>query len=56
MFENYSSYLTYAERLAARFYLLKAYLFYSEPLTKDLNSNKMPEQLAEANITSEKFT
>ena len=29
LYDNYASYLTYAERLGARFYLLKAFLFYS---------------------------
>lgn len=50
MYENYASYLTYAERLAARFYLLKAFLFYADPLNQSLQAKKMPECLADANI------
>jgi hypothetical protein len=42
LFDNYASYLTYAERLAAKFYLLKAYLFYSDPLLVNLSNNKIP--------------
>lgn len=47
LFDNYASYLTYAERLAAKFYLLKAYIFFSDPLLHALASSKMPESLAE---------
>jgi hypothetical protein len=47
---TYSSYLTYAERLAARFYLLKAFLFYAEPLSQSLQAKKMPECLHDAGI------
>lgn len=50
LYDNYASYLTYAERLGARFYLLKAFLFYSEPLIQNLQAKKMPECLADANI------
>jgi hypothetical protein len=50
LYENYSSYLTYAERLAARFYLLKAFLFYAEPLSLSLQAKKMPECLNDAGI------
>lgn len=45
LFDNYASYLTYAERLAAKFYLLKAYIFFSDPLLQCLNNGKMPESL-----------
>ena len=45
LFDNYASYLTYAERLAAKFYLLKAYLFYTDPLLKDLTDGVMPQGL-----------
>ncbi len=51
LFESYSTYLTQAERLAARFYLLKAYIFYSEPLTRDLQNGKMPAQLGDIDIS-----
>ena len=51
LYENYSSYLTYAERLAARFYLLKAFLFYVDPLAHSLQAKKMPECLNDANIS-----
>lgn len=50
LYENYASYLTYAERLAARFYLLKAFLFYVDPLTQSLQAKKMPDCLHDANI------
>lgn len=50
LYENYASYLTYAERLAARFYLLKAFLFYVDPLTQSLQAKKMPDCLNDANI------
>lgn len=50
MHENYASILTYAERLAARFYLLKAFLFYAEPLNQSLHAKVMPECLADANM------
>lgn len=50
MHENYASILTYAERLAARFYLLKAFLFYAEPLNQSLHAKAMPECLADANM------
>lgn len=43
MYENYSSYLTYAERLGSKFYLLRAFLFFCEPLLKRLQLKKMPE-------------
>lgn len=47
LFNNYASYLTYAERLAAKFYLLKAYIFFGDPLLQQLSQGKMPESLAE---------
>lgn len=50
MYENYASYLTYAERLAARFYLLKAFLFYAEPLNHALSEKILPDCLSDANI------
>lgn len=50
LFDNYASYLTYAERLAAKFYLLKAYIFFSDPLLHYLSSGKMPDSLAEADF------
>lgn len=50
LYENYSSCLTYAERLGARFYLLKAFLFYCDPLLQKLQAKKMPESLSHANI------
>ena len=56
LFESYSTYLTQAERLAARFYLLKAYIFYSEPLTRDLQNGKMPAQLGDIDISQQKFS
>ena len=52
MYENYASYLTYAERLAARFYLLKAFLFYADPLYTSLNAKQIPDCLADANISA----
>jgi hypothetical protein len=42
LFDNYASYLTYAERLAAKFYLLKAYIFFCDPLLQSLISARMP--------------
>lgn len=36
LYDNYSSYLTYAERLAAKYYLLKVEIFYSDPLLRSL--------------------
>lgn len=55
LFDNYASYLTYAERLAAKFYLLKAYLFYSDPLLQNLSHSKIPESLEEINIDAKKW-
>ena len=55
LFDNYASYLTYAERLAAKFYLLKAYIFFSDPLLHCLNNGKMPESLGEVNIDSKRW-
>ena len=55
LFDNYASYLTYAERLAAKFYLLKAYIFYSDPMLQCLNNNKMPESLQEVKIDTKKW-
>jgi hypothetical protein len=55
LFDNYASYLTYAERLAAKFYLLKAYLFYSDPLLANLSNNKTPDSLDEVNIDSKRW-
>ena len=55
LFDNYASYLTYAERLAAKFYLLKAYIFFSDPLLQCLNNGKMPESLGEVNIDSKRW-
>lgn len=51
MYENYSTYLTYGERLGAKFYLLRAFLFFCEPLLKSLQSYQMPEGLSETKIT-----
>ena len=42
LYDNYSSYLTYSERIAAKFYLLKVEIFYSDPLLKDLNAGRIP--------------
>jgi hypothetical protein len=47
--------LKYAERLAAKFYLFKAELFYSDPLLKALSTNMMPESLKDANIDPKKW-
>ena len=55
MFDNYASYLTYAERLAAKFYLLKAYIFFSDPLLHSLTCGKMPESLGEIEIDHKKW-
>jgi hypothetical protein len=45
LYDNYSSYLTYAERLASKFYLLKAEIFYSDPLLRELSAARIPEAL-----------
>jgi hypothetical protein len=55
LFDNYASYLSYAERLAAKFYLLKAYLFYTDPLLKDLTDGLMPQALEELGIDGRKW-
>lgn len=43
MYENYSTYLTYSERLGAKFYLLRAFLFFCDPLLKRLQNKVAPE-------------
>lgn len=55
LFDNYASYLTYSERLGAKFYLLKAYIFFSDPLLHDLSTGVMPQGLTEANIDNKKW-
>ncbi len=50
LYDNYSSYLTYAERLAAKYYLLKVEIFYSDPLLKSLVAEHQPEALSDADI------
>lgn len=47
--------MTYAERLAAKFYLLKAYIFFSDPLLHQLTNNKMPDSLSEVEIDHKKW-
>jgi len=42
--------------VASKFYLLKAYLFYAEPLLQSLNSCQIPETLTETGISEAKFT
>jgi len=42
--------LTYAERLAAKYYLLKVEIFYSDPLLRSLAAEQQPEALADADI------
>jgi hypothetical protein len=55
LFDNYSSYLSFAERLATKFYLLKACIFYADPLLHDLQSGKLPESLQEIGIEPNKW-
>lgn len=50
LFENYSSYLSYSERIAAKYYLLKVQIFYSDPLLRDLHYNRLPECLREVEL------
>ena len=50
LYDNYSSYLTYAERLASKFYLLKAEIFYSDPLLRELSAGRVPEALEDASV------
>jgi hypothetical protein len=50
LYDNYSSYLTYAERLASKFYLLKAEIFYSDPLLRELSAGRIPEALVDAGV------
>ena len=42
--------MTYAERLAAKYYLLKVEIFYSDPLLRYLSSDQQPEALIDADI------
>ena len=44
--------MTYEERLAAQFYLLKAYLFYAEPLAEKLAKKEIPDELKEVEISA----
>lgn len=46
MYENYSTHLTYAERLGSKFYLLRAFLFFGQPLLHKLQQKQMPEGLS----------
>lgn len=55
LFDNYASYLTYAERLAAKFYLLKAYIFFSDPLLNYLSNDKIPESLGEVDVSPQRW-
>jgi hypothetical protein len=56
LYDNYSSYLTYAERLASKFYLLKVELFYSDPLLRELSGGRIPEALSEVEIDKKKWS
>ena len=56
IYNTYTAYLRYPERVAAKFYLLKAYLFYAEPLLQSLNNCKMPEGLTETGFSENKFS
>lgn len=50
LYDNYSSYLTYAERLAAKYYLLKVEIFYSDPLLQSLAAQQRPDAIGDADI------
>lgn len=55
IYDTYNAYLKYPERVAAKFYLLKAYLFFAEPLLQSLSSCQIPDTLIETGIGEAKF-